>query len=137
MKGFRLLIASTAMTCLTFGPLTALADDELEVTMEVIDDLSDIDDEIVEMRGPSGDEDGLEDELELVADADDDISAEEFADDFDEEIEDGFEHDDGLDEIDDDFEADDDLEEGEDVDEDRFDEPEEDDMDDEMPEEVE
>ena len=121
MDSFRIFLAAVVMSCLSLLPLTASADDELEVTMEVIDDLSDVDGDFVEMRGPDFDEDPLEEanDEEAGDEIDEDLLAE-----FDEEILDDFEHDDAGDEF---FAADfdedaEDLDEGEDVDIDEFDE---------------
>lgn len=137
-----------SLTCLALSPAAALAaDDELEVTMEVIDDLASIDGQIVRMQGPedggrtsdegvAGDGFDIEDDDAQDVDADRNVDESDFLDDFGEELSDDFEHDDngeGLADLD--FESNDDLEEGEDVDDDRFDEVE-DDMDEEMDDEV-
>ena len=53
MKHIRIFFASLVLTCFALSPAAALAnDDELDVTMEVIDDLADIDGEVMRMRGP-------------------------------------------------------------------------------------
>ena len=55
MKQLNLFMAILALTCIAFFPATARADgglDDLEVTMVVLDDASDLGDELAEMRGP-------------------------------------------------------------------------------------
>ena len=135
--------AILALTCFALTPNMARADDldDLEVTMEVLDDTSGLDFEVSAMRGPEGSEDGSRDALgEDEGDADDGFSE-------DEEPEEDFGEDDGFseDEEQDDFSADDefsdddlseegDFEEGEDIDDD---EPDDDSLDDDEPDEPE
>ena len=54
MKQINLLFASLALTCFTMYPAVTLADDldDLEVTMEVLDDESDFAETISSIRGP-------------------------------------------------------------------------------------
>ncbi len=54
MKQINIFIASLALTCFAMFPAVALAGDldDLEVTMEVLDAESDLNDTITEMRGP-------------------------------------------------------------------------------------
>ena len=56
MKQFKILAASIALTMFGLCPALVLADDELDVTMEVLDSVADIDGEVLEMRGPDGDD---------------------------------------------------------------------------------
>ena len=57
MRHLSILIATLVLACFALFPGTALADtlDDLDVTMEVIDDIAGIDAAVSEMRGP-GDE---------------------------------------------------------------------------------
>ena len=57
MKQLNLMLASIVLTCFALCPATALADDELEVFIEVFDSISDIEGDVTEMHGP-GEEDG-------------------------------------------------------------------------------
>lgn len=125
------LTATFAVLALLTG-LPAAAQDELEVTMEVIDDLEGIE-EIVRMRGPEPDarivaDEGAEEDLfneqfeEASRLARQGFGGEELAAQFDEAIEDDFEHDDRDEDMEETFEDErDDLEDGEDVDQDEFD----------------
>ncbi len=138
MKQLRLFIASIALTCIATFPATSMANDDLDVTMDVFDDLAEVDDAITEMRGPEGidefEDDGgdgaAEDDEFLNEDVDDSFESD---DDFEEDdenelgnegrFEDGEEVDDDVDEtedMEDDFEddemADDGLEDGESTD---------------------
>jgi len=142
MKQFNVFVATLVLTCFAFLPTTAHADDldGLDVTMEVMDDISEIGDTISEMQGPEdgdvplpggddvGDREGDESEESLYGDFDGERSGE--GEDEFEAPEDDFGHDDDFDESD--LEEDDDFEdeEGEDVDDDEFDEDEFDDDDD-------
>ncbi len=56
MKQLNLMLASIVLTCFALCPATALADDELEVFIEVFDSMSDFEGEVTEMHGP-GEED--------------------------------------------------------------------------------
>ena len=126
---------------------TAVADDELDVTMEVMDDLADLGNDINEMRGPlASDIDLFVDDSRDDGDFDEDDEERDDGDrgsqgnDFDsddeelvkefEGIEDDFEHDDVNDDFDDDIDEEDDYDEDEEVDDDEFDEIEDDDDDD-------
>lgn len=99
-------------------PSAAQQDDELEVTMEVLDELGDLDRQLPEMRGPRRDGDAGEPGEEGDAAGGEAASAADeppvFGDDF--------EHDDGNDEFDDDLLEEGDFEDGEEVDDDTFDE---------------
>jgi hypothetical protein len=149
MKQFNVFVATLVLTCFAFLPTMAHADDldGLDVTMEVMDDISDIGDTISEMRGPEdgdaplpggddvSDREGDESEESLYGDFDGEESGEgedEFGDVEDEfeAPEDDFGHDDDFDESDLDEDDDFEDEEGEDVDDDEFDEDEFDDDDD-------
>lgn len=143
MKHVTVFFAITALTLVAFFPATARADDELEdldVTMEVLDDLGDFDNRMSRMRGPDmagvGEDDWEDAEVEEFDDiVDEDDSAEDEDDDFgddemDDEMDDEFE---GEDDFEDDFEDDDveehdDLDDGDDVDDDSFDDDDEDDL---------
>lgn len=146
MKEFKLILASMAVTCFTMFPAAAAANDELEVTMEIFEDIADVDGDVVEMRGPESDEtsgDDIGDELR--AEGDEGIPDEEQSDELAREIEelerrgeesgDTFVHNDDIDIRDtSDLVEEDDFEEGEDVDseevveEESFDEMDEHDM---------
>lgn len=137
MKQLTICLATLVLTCFALAPAAARADelDDLEVTMEVFDDLGQIDGEIAEMDGPDRDdmragEEYLEEEEVDEADegsAEDDYGLEQ-EDEFDEYVDDFEDDSDFEDESDlheeDDFEED----EGEDLDEDEYDLPEYDDM---------
>lgn len=145
MRRLHVLFASLALALLALAPAAVRADerDDLDVTMEVLDEVGDLDRAIAEMDGPDlgevededwEDEDGRtreddehgsardqdsasEDEYEDdYEDEDEDELEEEFEDDFEDEFEHGEE-----DETEDDMEYEDDFEDGEDVDEDEFD----------------
>ena len=132
MKYFQTLLVSTALSLLALGPAAAQSDNELEVTMEVIDDLEGIED-IVRMRGPVAEDrivadEGAEEDLfgdqyeEASRLASQGFGGEEFAAQFEENIEDDFEYDDRDEDMDESFEDErDDLEDGENVDQDEFD----------------
>jgi hypothetical protein len=63
MKRLNLLFAVLVLTLLAFVPATTRADDaldDLDVTLIVLDDVSDLDEAIAEMEGP--DDDDVEDE---------------------------------------------------------------------------
>ncbi len=61
MKHLTIFLATVVLTCLAFMPATARADDldDLAVTMEVLDDVAELEDAISRMDGP--DEDDFED----------------------------------------------------------------------------
>ncbi|MEM9403899.1 MAG: hypothetical protein AAGA44_15610 [Pseudomonadota bacterium] len=138
MKGLQLLLASIVATTFAIGPIAANADDELAVTMEVIDDLEGLEADIALMQGPV--DNLLEDEISDsdIDDKDDRGILDQFEDmdgafDIDNDN-DGFEFDDEEKASNEAFDAEDDFEEGEDVDDDEFDiiEEPDDDMDDEI-----
>ena len=58
MKNFRLLIASMVLTCFALIPVVSLADEDLEVTMDVIDNLSQVEGVIIQMTAAKGDDEG-------------------------------------------------------------------------------
>ena len=130
MKGIHILIASMAASALALAPTAARADDELEVTMEVVDDLEGLEEEIARMDGPG--DNRIEEDLPESEDGDDEDDRgildqfEEMDGEFDiEDDNDGFEFENEEEEADEEFDAEDDFEEGEDVDDDEFDEIEE------------
>jgi hypothetical protein len=144
MKQLTIFLATLVLTGLALSPAAARADDldDLEVTMEVFDDLSDLDGEIARMDGPDHDdveagEDDFEEEMD-DDDAEDGSGAGSEVEFADEDnigaLEDDFEEDADFDDEselneEDDFEED----EGEDLDEDEYDEDDyDDDMDDDM-----
>ena len=140
MKPINLFVATLMLTCVAFFPGTARADDldDLDVTMEVIDDIADIGVAVTEMRGPEAggpeepevesddaDEMGSNDDAEHDAGAGSDDEEEfenELEDESDEEFEDEFEHDEDFDDEELDEEDDFEHEEGEDVEYDEYDE---------------
>jgi len=113
MKQFSIFIATLALTCVAMFPTASLAEDldDLDVTMEVLDDTSDIDDAVAQMRGPGdgddSDDGGNDDDS---GDGEDEFDG---SDDFNDE--DGFEDDDDFDN-EDEFEDEDGFDEGEDID---------------------
>ena len=131
MKQANIFLAVTALTLMSFFPAVARADemDDLEVTMEVLDDPSDLEFNMTRMRGPDdgdvdeGDwQDGGEDaddEYDDEADGRDDDESEDAGDLDDGDTDDEFEHDDELEE--EEMEDEDDFEDGEDVDDDEYD----------------
>lgn len=132
MKPLVITICSAALCGATLVPGIARANDDLDVTMEVIDDLSELDGELVILEAPE-EEDYEEDVFDLDGDGipddqeDDTGLFEEFSDvedaDFDIEGEnDGFEHDNDELLAEEEFESEDEFEAGEDVDDDEFDE---------------
>ncbi len=132
MKGIHVLIASMAASALALSPAIATADDELDITMEVIDDLETLEEEIARMEGPGSNdiEEDFPGEDGEGGDDEDDRSIldqfEEMDGEFDVDDEnDGFEFENEDEEADREFESEDDFEEGEDVDDDEFDEIEE------------
>ena len=124
--GIKVFIATLVLTCFAYFPAPVFADglDDLDVTMEVMDDMAGIDDAILEMRGPEGDGDDLGDDSgdDEASDHEEDREGDASEDDFGEEQgefeehEDDFEDDDDFDEEDLDEEDDFEEEEGEDVD---------------------
>ena len=147
MKQLNILIASMVLTTTGMLPAVALADmDDLDVTMEVLDDIADIDGQVLVMRGPDGGEESDEmesDEDEVreddASETDERESEEEVRDEMNEALvrEDGFEDDDDFrnEEDGDHTEDESDFDDGEEIDEDEFDEIIEDEEMDEMHEE--
>ena len=53
MKQFNIFLASLALSLFALFPAAAMADDdELDVTMEVLDSIADIDGQVIVMQGP-------------------------------------------------------------------------------------
>ena len=86
MKNLKLLIASMALTCFALFPAASLADEDLDVTMEVFDNLTDVEGVVLEMA-ISGGEDG--------GDGDDDRSDDHESDGHDDDRSRGSDEDDG------------------------------------------
>lgn len=133
MKQLKVFLAILALSCMAFFPAVARADgslDDLDVTMEVLDDKIDLSIKLSEMRGPDfsgveheddaedqGSDHGSDDEQDQEHD---ERREHDEADEFeDEEHDDGFDHDDEL--YEDEFEDEDDFETGDEVDTDEFD----------------
>jgi hypothetical protein len=76
MNKLRICVASFALTLIGLVPAAALADDDLDVTMEVLDSVADIDGEIMELRGPDGEGADFPDGERDNGDADDAADAE-------------------------------------------------------------
>jgi len=55
MKRFNILLASLALSVFALSPAGAMADDELDVTMEVLDSVANIDGDVIVMQGPEDD----------------------------------------------------------------------------------
>ena len=126
MKGIHILIASMAASALALAPAAARADDELEVTMEIVDDLEGLEEDIARMEGPG--DNRIEEDLPENEDGDDEDDRsvldqfEEMDGDFhiaDEN--DGFELENWEEESEREFELEDEIEEGEEIDLDEFD----------------
>lgn len=131
MKMTTPLTLATALTLLALSPVALADDDELEVTMEIMVNEDDLNDDINEMRGPGEEE--FEDDGDDETDADDLALNEEERERLEAEfagIEDDFEHDDVDEDQDADIDEEDDFEEDETVDDDEFEEDLEDDSDD-------
>jgi hypothetical protein len=129
MKALNLFVTVLVLTCFAFPPLTALAEedlDDLDVTMEVLDDETGLDNDIADMAGMRDPQEGESQWSEdRPADADAAVTADdegEYQEDYGDH--DGFEHDDGIDDIGRIDDAQRDHEEGEDVEEDVFDDDE-------------
>lgn len=129
MKHLDVVLAAVALSCFSLPPASALADDaldDLDVTMEVLDDADRIGDSIPEVRGTGEaaylEHDAYEDPRDVGESDDELVDDGEFSgqDEYSEE-DDGFEHSDGF--GDEDIGDDDDFgeEEGEDIDDDDFD----------------
>ena len=86
MKQLRVFFATILLTCFSFLPLSAFADDldDLDVTMEVIDDMSRIKDIATQMRGPESDDDDGDDDDESDDDDHDEDRERDESDDGDE-----------------------------------------------------
>jgi hypothetical protein len=112
--------AAGSVLCLLALFSTAAADDELEVTMEIIEDLDDLEG-IREMRGPTPDN-----AIDDARDADGDVPEAAYDPGMEEGDRDGFgddfEHDDVNDDMNDGLDREGDFEESEQVDDDAFDE---------------
>lgn len=121
MKRLTIFAVSLISTCWLLLPATGRADQDLEVTMEVIDDLAELDGIVSQMPGPGSNDFGEDDDRNLRGDDAGERLGEEGG------RPDGFEHDD-MDEDDADREmtSEDEFEEDEDVDDDLFDEEDED-----------
>jgi len=113
MKGLNVLLASLALACCALFPASTLADDELDVMVTVIDDLSDIDGDMARMSGPGDDEEGASEPEEEVTFGSDELVAEAGDDEND-----GFENDASDSDDTAEMEEEDEFEEGEDVDDD-------------------
>ncbi|MFQ5566171.1 MAG: hypothetical protein ACE5EU_07400 [Paracoccaceae bacterium] len=127
MNKFRLLAANVVLTCVALLPAASLADEELDVTMDVIDDLASVEGVILETRGPDGGDENREDGA-AVAEGDGPDHDGEGEDDYGEGSRDdgdvGFEDDDRGDfDFGGDFGEDEEGDEGDDVDLDEPDEP--------------
>ena len=135
MKQINIFAISIVLTCFTLLPAVSMADglDDLEVTMDVLDTESELDEVIAEMRGPEdvdsesdfndedGDEEGEAGEVgEVGQDGDDGADGEVGEVGEDGDAGDGFERDEVREE--DEMADESDFEEGEDLDEDIFDE---------------
>jgi len=123
MRELKLFSASVALTCIALFPAISSASDELDVTMDIIEDLADIDDEVSTMRGPGDHDEALSnnehdgDDFDEASDEEDEHRFDDIdrGDDFenDEDFdfedehslaeEDSFEHDEGEDVDDDDI----------------------------------
>jgi hypothetical protein len=121
MKQLYLSLTVLLSTLMAFMPAAVRADeglDDLDATMTVLDDVSELGETIAEMDGP--DDDDVEDvdweyeyEEDVDHDRDDSEAEDESAEEFEDEFEDGFEGDVENEE--------DDFEDGDDVDDDAFD----------------
>ena len=72
MRQMSIFLAVLVLVCFALFPAAVLADDfdDLEVTMEVIDDLARIDTVVPEMRGPEREDDDFEEDTDDEADED-------------------------------------------------------------------
>ena len=61
MKKLNLLIANMVFACVALFPPASLADNDLEVTMDVIDNLSQVEGVILEMSAVKGNDEGGDD----------------------------------------------------------------------------
>ena len=128
MKELKLMIASMVLTCFASFPVASLADDDLDVTMEILDNLAQIEGVVLQMTDPDDNDKGADgggDEGDDYEDdgAGDDDHEDRFEHDGEEDgddHEDGFEHDDEG-ETDADLEPGENHDEGDDVDTDEFD----------------
>ncbi len=140
MKQLKVMITATLFASLSSLPAVSVAEDldDLEVTMEVVDDVEGIQDVVIEMPGPEGTDGDREDGG--FTDPASDASANESSDNADEagagederfdRHEDEFVTDEEFTENDRDFAEEGDFEQSEEIDDDRYDieMPEEDDM---------
>jgi hypothetical protein len=116
VKNFSVFLAAGMLCMFVLYPEASCAGDEIDVTMQVIDDLDQIDDELSTMPGPWVD--AGEDGDDSAADIDDAIAV---SDQGQAEFEDDFEHDDVNDVMDEHLAEEGNFEEGEQVDDDKFD----------------
>jgi hypothetical protein len=102
MKNLKLLTASIVLTCFAMFPVTALADEDLDVTMDVIENLSEVEGVILEMSTEADEVDGDHYDAEEGDGGGDYAEGDDYVD-HDDEVEgifadvpgdDGFEHDD-------------------------------------------
>ena len=115
MKALDVFTAVLVLACFAFLPLTAQAGDDLDdldVTMEVLDDETGLDDDIADMAGRRDSDDDRE---EVETGNDEEAGKVVVEDDYGDHRDDDFESIDEIDEIDD---GERDYEEGEDVEED-------------------
>lgn len=132
MKQLKVVATTLVFTCFALLPAISQADDmdDLDVTMTVLDETSDLDETISEMRGPDSDEEGDFDN-ENYGDGVDLESEAGSEEDFEDHSGDGFESDDNFDEDefddDDEFENEDEFDEGDDIDDDDIDDDDDDD----------
>ena len=126
MRPVILFITTFFLTGVVIFPGVVRADDldDLDVTMEIIDDVSGFDFNVAEMEGPDGaslddGDDYLKDESGEESEQDD--SGDEIEDSFDDDMDDAFEHDEDFDDEELDEEDEFEHEEGEDIDDDEYD----------------
>jgi len=134
MKQTNLLLAALILTSLSLLPAAATAQelDDLDVTMEVVDDVEGIGDVVIEMRGPET-TDGDAGEAGFSYDGSDGSSDGEFAEGAEQEVaeeddrfgrpEDKFVIDKDFDESEDNLGSEGDFDEGEEIDDDQYDIP--------------
>ena len=126
MKELKLLIAGMVLTCIALFPVASLADDDLDVTMEILDNLAQIEGVVLQMPGPDDDDksggggEGDDYEDDGAGDDDHENGFEHDGEEDGDDHEDSFEHDDEG-KTDDDLQPDENHDEGDDVDTDEFD----------------
>jgi hypothetical protein len=125
MKALNVFITVLVLTCFAILPLTAQADedlDDLDVTMEVLDDETGLDDDIADMAGRR---DSADDWEELEPGNDEEAGNVVVEEHYGEHRDGEFERIDEIDNVDEIDDSERDYEEGEDIEEDAFeDEPE-------------